>query len=265
MFIFWENEYIHNGDKMITSKKNDLIKQIIKLKKSNYREKTGLILLEGERLVQDALNNGINPQYVVLADGKDISFPEYISCFYASDEVFKYISDTSNSQGVIAVFNKPEAKTIEDLLSDGDKTVFLIDRVQDPGNLGAIIRSADAFGIKYLLIRNGTCDPYNQKVIRSTMGSVFRTSMIFLESDDDVAKLRKNGYKLYTTVAEDGEDLSRIDFDEKSVVVIGNEANGVDEFFIDDCDRKITIKMKGKAESLNVAVATSIIMYFSSL
>ncbi|NLM06078.1 MAG: RNA methyltransferase [Tissierellia bacterium] len=249
---------------MINSVKNGLIKEIVRIKKRNGRD--GLIFLEGERLVSDSILGGLEPDFFVVSEnyGKEIKTNARI--VIVSNPVFKSISDTKNPQGIAAVLKKPSEKGLSDLLNKFPKNIFLLDRIQDPGNLGAIIRSADAFGLRDIILSQGTVDPYNTKVLRATMGSIFRVSLYKLENSiEKVSFLKEKGYKTYGAVVDGGKALSEISFADKNLIVIGNEANGISEELLGQVDEGLTIEMKGTQESLNAAVAASIIMYSVSL
>lgn len=251
---------------MITSKKNENIKRVLQLKKRSVRSKERRILLEGERLVRDALLNGLDLETVFVSENYDVSKLSGVSYQTVSSQVFSEMSDTMNPQGIIAVAREPQSASLLLALEAREPLIFFLDRIQDPGNLGAIIRSADAFGIQLLILNRGTVDPYNSKVIRATMGSLFRTSLCFAEDGKGELQLcRDYGYRLIGTTVSGGTELSETDFKRKTVVIIGNEANGVDESLLSLCDERMTVRMNGNAESLNAAVATSIIMYVASL
>lgn len=249
---------------MINSVKNDLIKEIIKIK--NRSGRGGFVFLEGERIVFESIKGGMEAEYFLISEdyGKEIETDVRVNL--VSKSVFKSISDTKNPQGIAAVLKKPTIKRISDLLKTTNNNVFLLDRIQDPGNLGAIIRSADAFGIRDIILSQGTVDPYNPKVLRATMGSIFRVSLYHLEKDrEDLNILKKNGYKIFGAVVEGGKSLSKIKFDIKNLIIIGNEANGISQDLLSQIDQGLTIEMKGTQESLNAAIAASIIMYNVSL
>ena len=251
---------------MITSKKNESVKKVLQLKKKNVRSREKLILLEGERLVSDALRHGLKMETVFVSEHYDVSKLFGMSYVTVSAEVFSEMSETLNPQGIIAVAREPEAEELVSVLKKRVPILFFLDRIQDPGNLGAMIRSADAFGIPALILNRGTVDPYNSKVIRATMGSLFRTSLIFTEDGKTaLTTCRSYGYSLVGTTVSGGTELNKVDFLRPSVIIIGNEANGVEDSLLGLCDEKMTIRMNGNAESLNAAVATSIIMYVASL
>lgn len=251
---------------MITSRKNENIKKVLQLKKRNIRHREKLILLEGDRLVLDALQHGLKLETVFVSENYDTSKILDIPYVTVSTEVFSEMSETLTPQGIIAVAKEPDPVELISVLKKRVPILFFLDRIQDPGNLGAIIRSADAFGIPALILNRGTVDPYNSKVIRATMGSLFRTPLIFAEDGKRaLMTCRMHGYTVIGTVVSGGMELNKVDFSKPKVIIIGNEANGVENSLLSLCDERMTICMKGNAESLNAAVATSVIMYVASL
>ena len=144
----------------------------------------------------------------------------------------------------------------------GDEELFLIlDNVQDPGNIGTIIRTADSIGLKYIFIKEGSCDIYNPKVLRSTMGSIFRVECVtFSDNNKLIQKLKSNNIKIYATNLNTNKSIYDADF-KNSAIIVGNESNGVSEELLNLADEQIKIPMRGNTESLNVAIATSIILY----
>lgn len=233
---------------MISSKDNPKIKQIIKIKK---RKEKDFLFLEGERLIEDA-SIYLKPVEIFVREG--VSRP---NATVISEKLFAEISDTENSQGIIGIFPKPEFG-FEHLFKA--EKVYYLDKIQDPGNLGTIIRSADAFGIDALVLRKGSCDPFNPKVIRATMGSLFRLP-IYFDKDFEILNKWKNTGKIYATALKDGKSLEKTDFVKPYMIVMGNEGNGVSDEILEMSDEKFFIPMSGNAESLNVGVATSILMY----
>jgi TrmH family RNA methyltransferase len=175
----------------------------------------------------------------------------------ASDKVFEDLTDVVTPQGIIAVVSKGSNSEID----YSDEFVLALDGIQDPGNLGTIIRTADSANIKQILVSKDTVDAYSPKVVRSTMGGIFRTKVIEVENlAQTLNSFKDNGYKVVTT--ELTAEKSNYDMDyQKSVVVIGNEANGVTEEVSKAATEKVIIPMLGKTESLNAAVATSIMIY----
>lgn len=251
----------------ITSKSNDLIKGIKKLlSSSDRRREQGLFVLEGARLVFDTLNSLFEVRYFLITSkaydryksSADLMIDKADESYLISDELADKLTDTKSSQGVFAVC-KMQSEQYE--LADASKLIAL-DNVQDPGNLGTILRTAEALGIDGVLVAGG-CDIYNPKVLRASMGSILRLKVA--ASDDlctALKELKAFGFTSYATVPDsDALSITDIDFNKKTICVIGNEANGISPLVKDMCDECITIKMLGNAESLNASIAGAITMW----
>ena len=264
----------------ISSKDNEKIKNIKKLEDKKFRNKTGLYIVEGIKIVKEAINSMKNIEFIVynreilesINNGKEIleiiDKIEDINIIEVPKEILSYVTDTISPQGIIAVLEM-EKKNILDYLSLNKQEGFLIvDRVQDAGNFGSIIRSCNAFNIKNIICIKGTVDPFMNKVVRSTMGGILRTNIFEVDEsnvEDLVINLKNKEYNIITTALYDSIDLriaiSENKINEKTVFVVGNEANGVSEVFQKNSDLKVKIPMQKDAESLNVAMATSIVLY----
>ena len=179
-------------------------------------------------------------------------------CIYVTNKLFKTVSEVKTPQGVLAVVGK-ESKDAG--ISYNEDIIVALDDVQDPGNLGTILRTVDSIGLKQILVSKGTADPYNPKVIRSTMGAIFRIKVIECEDLEKTLKeIKKNKFKIVVSSLQAKTSIYDINYNKK-VIVIGNEANGVEEKIQNLADEKIKIPMLGKTESLNASVATGIILY----
>lgn len=250
----------------ITSSQNKAFKRFKSLQQKKYREKEGCFLLEGQRYVDTALSEGALIQALLfdvstwetLSESKRNDYLNTVDVYVMKENLLNEISQTEHSQGVIAVAEILRNKSYE---FEGD--VLMLDRIQDPGNLGTIIRTADAAGIKNILLIKGTVDPYNSKVVRSTAGSILNVSLYEVESiDQRITALKELGYKIIVTALENAisyEDPET--YRGLSCLVIGNEANGVSNTILESADVRIKIPIYGKAESLNAAVATGIMLY----
>ena len=243
---------------MITSKENSLIKKIKSLSQKKYRDEHGQYIVEGIKICDEAIKYA-NVEVLVICLELFNSFnkSKYSKARveYVSKNVFESISDTKTPQGILAIVNIPKSKKIT------DKVVFALDCVQDPGNLGTIIRSLDAFGYKDLIVSNDTVDPFNPKVVRSTMGSILRLNIVCADLKDKLIEYKNLGYKIVATSLETNKTIYDIDSGVKQIIVMGNESNGVSQFIQNKADLRVKIPMQGKAESLNVAVATSLVAY----
>ena len=248
----------------ITSKSNRLIKDTKRLiTSSKERREKRLFVLEGARLCFDVLNCVYALESVFVTEGALNKYNDEINLlcdraentYLITDEVAERLSDTESTQGIFAVCKMPEA----DSLLTGEKLIAL-DNVQDPANVGAIVRTAEALGIDGIITYN-CCDLYNPKVLRASMGGVLRVKAYDVESLEDLLK-NLNGYRIYSTVPDSTAlDITKTDFSSKTVCVIGNEANGVEENIKRLSDALVTIPMRGRAESLNAGAAAAIVMW----
>lgn len=245
---------------MITSKTNEFIKHVKALHQKKFRDEYKEYFVEGIKLVNEAILEGKKLQKILvceelLRESFSISNNEILE--YVTKSVFEYISDTQSPQGILAVIKMDDAN--DDIR---ENVIFALDDLQDPGNLGTILRSLDSAGIDTLLLSKGTVDLYNPKVIRSTMGAIFRVKVLEnLDLKEKLLKLRNDGYKVVITSLDTNETYYNLDFKEKLVIVIGNEAKGVKKEIQDIADIKVKIPMLGRTESLNASVAASIIAY----
>ena len=232
-----------------TSIENEKIKKIKKLNKKKYRDQENLYLVEGDHLVIEAYKSGVLDTLIVT---EGVDYKGYPNTIVVSSKVMKFISELDTPKKVMGICKKKNNEVI------GSK-VIVLDNVQDPGNLGTIIRSSVAFNFDTILISEDTVDPYNSKVIRACQGMNMKTNII----QGDLTKYLKElkDYKIYATSVTNGKDVKNIDANDKLCVVMGNEGNGVSEKVKSLCNDFIYINMNSECESLNVAVAASIIMY----
>lgn len=251
----------------ITSKENTLIKHICKLKEKKYRNKYNEYIIEGAKIIKEAIEENVKIKYIVLSKqaktselitkylGKYLEQNEYVQ---VPDNIFKSISNVEQPQGVLAIIEK---NNIDVKIDFSEDIILALDDIQDPGNLGTIIRTADSVNLKQILISKGTADPYNSKVIRSTMGAIFRVKIIECENlCNTLIQAKNSNYKILATSLETPKSIYNINFKRK-VIVIGNEANGVSKDILKITDEKAIIPMLGKTESLNASVATGVILY----
>ena len=245
---------------MITSASNKRIKDIQKLKDNKNIKKYGRYLIEGKHLVEEALDAKVVEEIIVSE-----SFEEYniVDSFEGdlikvTDSVLKSISDTITSQGIIALC-RIEKKELD--INNYSK-VLILDKIQDPGNLGTIIRTADAAGFDAVVLGEGCVDVYNDKVVRSMQGSQFHVAIYHENLTDVYGKLKENDIPIaVTALHRDAKDFKWLTGRDSVAIVVGNEGNGVRQELIDSADHVIQIPMFGQAESLNVAIATGILMY----
>ena len=236
---------------VITSLDNKRIKNYAKLLNKKYREQEGLFLVEGEHLVIEAKNAGCLVE-VIKCEDYDMDFD--VSTTLVTYDVIKKLSNTLNPQKVIGVCKMLDNKDI------GNKVLILED-IQDPGNLGTIIRSSVAFGVDTIVLSNNTVDMYNDKVLRSSEGMIFHIDIVKMDVSECIDRLHEEGYEIYGTKVDGGTDLRDVTAQDKYAVIMGNEGAGVSSATLDKCDKYIYIPMNTECESLNVGVATSIILY----
>lgn len=250
---------------MITSDKNKIVKDIIKLKQRKEREKTGKFYIEGERIISEIPSN-IDIEMYVFSESfytnlKDKNIYNNANNIIVCNDIFKKISDTVNPQGIMAICKMVKAH-IKDIKIKEDSLFVILDRIADPGNMGTIIRTAEALGIDAIFLSKGSVDIYNDKVIRATMGSIFHTNIV---CDCDLSSLidylKENNVNIVCTHLEGAIPPYKIDFNKKTAILIGNEANGVLEQYKNKADNLVKIPMLGKVESMNVSISSAIIFY----
>ncbi len=236
---------------LYSSLDNNRIKELKKLNQKKYRDRTGLFLVEGEHLILEAYKSGYLKEVLLLEGAKlDVS----VSINYMTNNVLKYISSLDTPTGMIGICEKKNSDVI------GDK-ILILDDVQDPGNLGTIIRSAVAFNIDTIVVSEKCADIYSSKVVRASQGMLFHINILVKNLKKYVLELKKMGYQILGTKVTLGNDLKSLEKKQKFAIIMGNEGNGVKKELLDMCDEYIYIKMNDSCESLNVAVATSIILY----
>ena len=239
---------------IITSLENEKIKRIVKLHSKKYRDQLGLYLVEGEHLVEESLKAGCVKE-IILLEGVQNNFGCDYS--YVSLDVLKKISSMDTPPKMMAVcYKKNDCEII------GDK-VLLLDGLQDPGNLGTIIRSSLAFNVDTIVLSSECVDLYNPKVIRATQGMYNHINIISMDIFDAIKYMNDKDIPVYGTSVVNGIDASCLDRVQKSkyCLIMGNEGSGVNPKVLAICDKNLYIKMNSKVESLNVGVACSILLY----
>ena len=242
--------------KMITGKDNQKLKQVRKLLSPSGIKKSNHFILEGERAVSDAVAAGASLAYMLVREnykGTIPSFPYEI----VSSSLFDDLCQTDSPQGIVAVANK-FSYSLSDLKSG---PLLYTDGIRDPGNLGTLIRSADAFGFSGVLLSKDTVSLYNPKVVRSTMSSLFHLPIIENIEYEELLKLKDTYLLIGGVLNSKSVSLPQATFTSNTIVVIGNEANGISEQLISALSMPVFIPMEGRAESLNAAVAGGILMY----
>lgn len=270
---------IHHSElrirKMITSKGNPKVKEIRLLKQAQHRHARGEYFIEGMRLVEEALQHPgqfrkivYSPRLEDKARGaallsaarKKIQDAEWL---YVSDEVMKRICDTQSHQGILAVLEMKERSWEEIYKRDG--IILLLSGLQDPGNLGTIFRVAEAGAAAGVILSQDMIDPYNPKVVRASMGSLFRVPFLQdQEMEDCLKKLRSQGYRLWATTVQGGRSFWEIDFSQPTAVLFGQEGAGLSQNLLEEADGLFTIPMAPGVDSLNVAMAAGLVIYEAS-
>ncbi|RDW16291.1 RNA methyltransferase [Oceanobacillus arenosus] len=242
---------------MITSVKNERVKAWKKLHNRKERNNNQTFLIEGFHLLEEAWKSDWVIREIIAEEA--VELPNWCQNYEVervNEQVFELITQTQTPQGVAAVVEMKEA-----LEREGNH-LLLIDSVQDPGNLGTMIRTADAAGMDGIVLGHGTVDVYNDKVIRSTQGSIFHIPIYHANLSNEVIELRKNGFKIWATALQNAKKYNEITIDEKVALILGNEGAGVKKELIDAADEIVTIPIYGRAESLNVSIAAGILMYY---
>ena len=237
---------------MITSLENEKIKNIVKLHSKKYRDQFGLFLVEGEHLIHEAFCNGLLKE-VILLDGCDID--EDVPKTMVSELVMKKLATLDSIPNMIGICHKKEEK------NKLGNHILLLDEIQDPGNLGTIIRSAVAFNIDTIVLSLDTVDLYNSKVLRASQGMFAYINIIRRDSMEIIQKIKELHIPVYGTNVIQGTDVRTIEAKEKFCLVMGNEGQGLKKEIQELCDKNLYIPMNNKVESLNVGVACSILLY----
>lgn len=278
---------------IISSTKNEKIKNISALLKSKKaRDEQGVFVIEGIRIFKDTLKTA--PEYVesifisesILGDNitqKDhislnstitalfsVSLPDTISVYVVKDSVLDSVSGTVTAQGVIALVKKP-THTLAELLSNNapsnktksqNKRLLVLENIQDPGNLGTMLRTAEAAGMTGIIMSGDCTDIFSPKVVRASMGSIFRMPFVYCEDFiKALNKIKEKGITIYAAYLHGGVPYKEIEFDSNYAILIGNEGNGLTDSAVNAANKRVFIPMSGEIESLNAAVAAAILMY----
>ena len=243
-------------EKRITARKNPLIQQVRKLLTSRReREKQGLFVADGTKLLEEAVRWYPGLQTVILTDGVEAKVPETVEVIRVPEEIMAYISPMETPQGALFVCRLPEKEVFTP-----KRGMLLLDGIQDPGNLGTILRTADALEVPVVLLE-GCADPYSHKVVRASMGAVLRTGVV--QSDWETVRAACAAQQIpvaVTALSDRAEDLRQAKLS-RMAVVIGSEGRGVRPEVLESADRELIIPMNPRCESLNAAVAATIVMW----
>ncbi len=245
--------------KYIQSDKNPQVKQWKKLLTRKERDKSGLFLVEGFHLVEEALTKNEDVEEIILSEKTELppgldygSIPVTV----VTDEISRQLADTETTQGIFAV-----CRQSKQTLNKG-KSYLLIDSVQDPGNLGTMIRTADAAGIETVVVGKGSVDIYNPKVLRSAQGSHFHLPVVSGDLSEWITELKDKNIPVYGTALENGVVFTEATVNEAFALLVGNEGSGVNKELLAQTTQNLYIPIYGQSESLNVAVAAGILLYY---
>ncbi len=250
----------------IVSKDNSIIKEVKKLKERKYRREENKFLVEGFRFVSEALDSDFNVLQIFLCDNSLDKYKSFhindrvkrdTKVYLLKENVFKTISSTDTPQGIIAVVDNKSLK-----ISDINGFYVLVDKIQDPGNMGTIIRTAHAAGALGIIITKGTVDIYNEKTLRATMGSIFHVPILEDNNFEIVNSLINKGFKILASSLQSDKNFYQLPLRHSKVIIcIGNEGNGISDEIYNIAHETFKIPMPGGAESLNAGVAASIVMF----
>ena len=236
---------------VITSLDNKKIKDVVKLQNKKYRDLTNTFVVETTHLVEEVEKAGIVKELFLVED----EFVDRDDTYFITKDIMKKISSMESPSNVLAVCEKSNSKEII-----GSK-ILLLDEIQDPGNLGTIIRSSVAFGVTTIILSNDTVDLYNPKVIRASEGMFCHINIITMDLEEAIKEIKDKGIKVYGTNVVNGKEVSTISDKSSYALVMGNEGNGVKKHIQELCDENLYIPMNESCESLNVGVACSILLY----
>ena len=247
---------------MITSTSNSQVKQAAALaKKARERRQTGLFLAEGRKMYEEAPKSWLEKVYVTEEYVKDHGEPEDAAWELVSGEVMKAMADTQTPQGILALVRQPKW-SVSDVWNGENPHIIMLETLQDPGNLGTILRAGEGAGITGVIMNRETADIFNPKVIRSTMGSIYRVPFVYVDDLGEAAEMAKaRKIRLFAAHLKGKNSYDREDYRGGCGFLIGNEARGLTDETAALADCWVKIPMLGKVESLNAAVAASVLMF----
>lgn len=250
---------------MITSTSNPQIKRILQLqKKSKARNEEQVFIVEGLKMFSEVPKNWVEKVYIseTLYNRKkqDLKLEDF-DVEILSDKVFSHVSDTQTPQGILCIVRQ-QKHDFEELLSHENAHILVLDNLQDPGNMGTIVRTAEGAGVTAIFMSKDCVDIYNPKTIRSTMGSIYRVPFAYVEDTLDLLqKLKESGVKVYAAHLDGKQNYDQENYIEKTAILIGNEGKGLREEVALQADIWVKIPMCGQVESLNAAIAAALFMY----
>jgi len=251
----------------ISSRTNARVKQLRAAFSGNTRLSEGLVAIEGDHLLEEALRSGITPTIVFLSERRELSYPlpRSTEIVRLTESAFASAVETRSPQGIAALI-QPPAHRLKDILDQPSPLILLAVGLQDPGNLGTLVRSAEAFGVAGVLTTPGTVSAWNPKALRASVGSVFRTAIVAVRQAE-LTQMQNHGIALMAAVGSEGDGVQSVqaaDLTQPCVIMIGNEGSGLADEWLGLATSRITIPCPGPVESLNAAVAGSLLLYEAS-
>ena len=250
---------------MITSTSNQQIKKLsLLMKKAKERTEQGLFVVEGVKMFGEAPREWLAGVYVseqFVSNEEHRKLLSDVPYEIVADSVFRAVSDTQTPQGILAVVRMPKY-TMDDMLRGDQTHLLILESVQDPGNLGTMVRTGEGAGITGVVMNRTTVDLFNPKTIRSTMGSIYRVPFVVADDlEQTLQMLKKKGVRLYAAHLKGQKQYDAFDYTEATGFLIGNEGNGLSDEIANAADSYIRIPMEGQVESLNAAISASLLMY----
>ncbi len=251
----------------ISSRTNARVKQLRAAFSGNTRLSEGLVAIEGDHLLEEALRSGITPAIVFISERRELSHPfsRSTEIVRLTEDAFASAAETRSPQGIAALI-RPPAYRLENILDQPSPLILIAAGLQDPGNLGTLVRSAEAFGAAGVLTTPGTVSAWNQKALRASVGSIFRTAIVAV-TQVDVTQIQTRGIALMAAVGSEGDgvqSVQAVDLTHSCAIMIGNEGVGLADEWLALATSRITIPCPGPVESLNAAVAGSLLLYEAS-
>lgn len=255
----------------ITSKNNRWVKMARELKSKKFRDREGRFLMEGLRSAEDAASQGIRDVVIfveedVLSSGRLDTLLETGKKLHwlflsVSSRLMDQMAGTEHTQGILLIVNKPDSAE-KAIRPDG--WYVLLDHIQDPGNMGTILRTAAAAGVDGVLLTEGCTDPYSEKAVRSSMGSILRIPVFEKITGEDLVSLKKKGVKLTGTTLHEARPYREFPPEVSGILAFGNEGNGLSQEVLDLCDKSVFIPIYSGVESLNVTAAAAVLLFYNA-
>ena len=246
--------------KEITSVNNQYIKELLTLRDKQVRNNTNLFIVEGYHLVEESLKHQVL-EAVLCTDKEVLEKIDVDEKYLVSEQVIKKLSSTKTPQNIIGVVKSITNQDLKKIVSKNNVRLIILDNVNDPGNLGTIIRTAAALGIDAVISSVETVDYYNAKVLRATQGAIFKIPLFKMNLKEVLPLLKDNNITVYGTHLESSISVKEVDKKDKLAVVVGNEAQGVSKEVLNLCDKNIILPMNNDVESLNVSIAAALLMW----